>query len=225
MSPGIVSYWPDAGHRAVPRISGGVWPWPDGLSWIGGKFPPGKSMRCCQPAEDRMLLSQWKRPASTATTGPYAPTGWRASSRFCSSLRAAPWVGSLAAPGLLTHALFLPTAADEDEWAGRLAEHHGALASKRLLAAHHAAAQHGAALPPARWARADCVRGGEGWGEMAGGGGLSSSPLLHARLVSPLPPRAWPLLRSHSPSLILYRSVLGGNCLKCRFLGPQPQRC
>lgn len=41
-------------------------------------------------------------------------------------------------------------APDEDERAGRLPEHHGALAPQRLLAAHHAAAQRGAALPPAR---------------------------------------------------------------------------
>lgn len=42
----------------------------------------------------------------------------------------------------------LDTVADEDGRAGRLAEHHGA--SQRLLAAHHPAAQHGPALPPAR---------------------------------------------------------------------------
>lgn len=146
----------------------------DGIDWAGGKLPRGKSMHCCQPAEERMLLSQWNRQASTTTMGPYALIGWWASSCFRSSLRGASWVRSLAAPGLLTHALCLDTAPDEDEWAGRLAEHHGALASKRLLAAHHAAAQHGAALPPARWARADCVGegraggrwlGGEGWGE------------------------------------------------------------
>lgn len=64
---------------------------------------------------------------------------------------------------------FLPfdAAPDEDERAGRLPEHHGALAPQRLLAAHPAAAQRRAALPPARYV------GGEGRG------GHTAGHILH----------------------------------------------
>lgn len=64
---------------------------------------------------------------------------------WCISSAGAPQVG----PGNDLRCSFV-AAPGEDERAGRLAEHYGASASQRLLAAHHPAAQHRAAVPPAR---------------------------------------------------------------------------
>lgn len=143
--------WLDLGHQTMPRISGEVSLCNsiDGAEVVGGRFFGGKWTSCCQRGEEWMPPSEQKQVAEPPggrclLTGPQLLRG--SDSQRSGSLP------SLFQPSGSLTCSFLPldAAPDEDERAGRLPEHHGALAPQRLLAAHHAAAQRGAALPPAR---------------------------------------------------------------------------